>query len=143
MYRCCRLLSERLVRTGIRRDLQTRLSAAISFDSFHPPSLPGVPQDKSSGLQRSPDVVCFHTHAVCFATLKVEFSLALLIRLPLVSFRHFPPHVIYRLQGSLQLRSFFVCHFAVNFPTCLHGHLSRSPTSQHYKHGILPARPTS
>ena len=34
---CCRrLLSERLVRTVIRRNLHTRLLAVISYDPFHP-----------------------------------------------------------------------------------------------------------
>ena len=37
---CCRrLLSERLVRTVIRRNLHSRQLAVISFDPFHPPSL--------------------------------------------------------------------------------------------------------
>ena len=50
---CCRgrLLSERLVRTVIRRNLQTRLLAVISCDSFHPRFLSGVPQDKSFDVQ--------------------------------------------------------------------------------------------
>ena len=48
----CRLLSERLVRTVIRRNLQTRLLAVISCDWFRPRFLSCVPQDKSFDVQR-------------------------------------------------------------------------------------------
>ena len=114
----CRLLSERPLRPGIRRNLQARLLAAISCDLFHPPAFSPAchrinPLTCSDKLIHHPFVF-----TILFATWNFQFFT-------------FP-----RLTLAPQL---FVRHFVLYSCTCLHGQSSRSPTCQHSKHRILPA----
>ena len=117
MCRRCRLLSERPLRPGIRRNLQARLLAAISCDLFHPPAFSPAchrinPLTCSDKLIHHPFVF-----TILFATWNFQFFT-------------FP-----RLTLAPQL---FVRHFVLYSCTCLHGQSSRSPC-QHSKHRILPA----